>query len=288
MHRLWPSLLRRSTWTLGITLLLTLVFLVQIKNLQFDTSPSTLILPDSAETAYHERIARIFGNDQIILIGIRGEDFLSAPELSRIRKLTADLEAIGGLFSSSELREEIDRIERRAGELFPAGFQVHVTGSLVLMNQTSDRVSTEQDKSLALSTALIAIIVILLSHSWKVGLISLLPAGFPILLCFGLMGWTGIYLNVNTSVIASIAIDNCVHNLVHFQRSFHRGLSIAGASRQSLMDSGGPIVASAIAQLPGASRVCEKSGGQAVGLTSPSPHGLAEPYPPDLGRFRTS
>jgi uncharacterized protein len=155
------------------------------------------------------------------------------------------------LFSSSELRGEIDRIGRRARELFPAGFDVHVTGSLVLMNQTSDRVATEQAKSLALSTALIAIIVILLSHSWKVGLLSLLPAGFPILLCFGLMGWTGIYLNVNTSVIASIAIgiaiDNCVHYLVHFQRSFHRGLSIAEASRQSLIDSGGPMVASAIA-----------------------------------------
>jgi uncharacterized protein len=155
------------------------------------------------------------------------------------------------LFSSSELGEEIDRVERHAAQLFPASFRVQVTGSLVLMNQTSDRVSTEQAKSLALSTALIAVIVIFLFHSWKVGLLSLLPAGFPILLFFGLMGWTGIFLNVNTSVIASIAIgiaiDNCVHYLVHFQRSFHRGLSIAEASRQSLMDSGGPMVAAAIA-----------------------------------------
>jgi hypothetical protein len=155
------------------------------------------------------------------------------------------------LFSSSDLDSEIDRIRHLARQLMPEDFSVHVTGPLVLMNQTSDRVATELAKSLAVSTGLIAVIVIFLFHSWKVGLLSLLPTGLPILLSFGLMGWTGISLNVNTNVIASIAIgiavDNCVHYLVHFQRNFHRKLPIAQSARQSLMDAGGPMIAAGTA-----------------------------------------
>lgn len=172
-------------------------------------------------------------------------DFLSSDH--RLLRIVARTH----LFSSSELHEEIDRIQQRASQLLPPDFRARVTGSLVLMNQTSDRVAAEQAKSLALSTLLIAVIVIFLFHSWKVGLLALLPAGLPILLFFGLMGWTGVSLNVNTSVIASIAIgiavDNVVHYLVHFQRSFHRGLPIPEAARQSLMNAGGPMIAAAIA-----------------------------------------
>ena len=155
------------------------------------------------------------------------------------------------LFSSSELHSTIDRINELAAQLFPADFKVQVSGSLVLMNQTSDRVAAEQAKSLIFSVLLISAIVVILFRSFKIAGLAMVPAGLPVLLCFGLMGWSGVSLNVNTSLIANVAIgiavNNCVHFLVHFQRNVRRGLSTADATRESLKNAGGAMLAASIA-----------------------------------------
>ncbi|MFN8006259.1 MAG: MMPL family transporter [Terriglobia bacterium] len=156
------------------------------------------------------------------------------------------------VFRSTELRQEFRRIQQLGKELFPPDVTVHSTGTLVLMNQTSDSVAEGQVESLLLSTLLIAAIVIILFRSFKVGLLSLIPAGLPVLFFFGLLGSTAIPLNINTSVIANIsigiAVDNCIHYLVHFRR--HRTLgnmNVPDAMREALMTAGGAMVSSAIA-----------------------------------------
>ena len=97
MPSLWSSILRRSAWTICLTGILTLVCLFTIRKLQFDTSPSTLILAGSSEARYYEEIKRIFGNDQLILIGIQGDNLLRPSELARVRDLTNELERIPGV-----------------------------------------------------------------------------------------------------------------------------------------------------------------------------------------------
>jgi len=155
------------------------------------------------------------------------------------------------LFSSTELRSTIERINQKAAQLFPSDFKVQVSGSLVLMNRTSDRVAAEQAKSLMFSVLLISVIVVVLFRSFKIAFLAMIPAGLPVLLCFGLMGWSGVALNVNTSLIANVAIgiavNNCVHFLVHFQRNVRNGLSTADATRESLKNAGGAMLAASIA-----------------------------------------
>src|SRR5262245_5163364 len=97
MPSFWSSILQRSAWTICLTGILTLVCLFSIRNLQFDTSPSTLILTGSSEAKYYEEIKRIFGNDQLILIGIAGDNLLSPIELAQVRELTHELEGIPGV-----------------------------------------------------------------------------------------------------------------------------------------------------------------------------------------------
>jgi len=154
------------------------------------------------------------------------------------------------LFSSTEFRRELDRLRQATTRLMPADVRVHATGTLVLMNQTSDQVAKEQVKSLVISVSTISLIVIVLFRSWKVGLLALIPAGLPVFLCFGLMGWSGAPLNVNTSLIANIAIgiavNNCVHYIVHFRRNLFKGHSIEDATRESLNNAGGPMLATSI------------------------------------------
>jgi predicted RND superfamily exporter protein len=155
------------------------------------------------------------------------------------------------LFSSTEFRHELDRLKQASVTLVPADVRVHATGTLVLMNQTSDQVAKEQVKSLVISVSTIALIVIVLFRSWKIGLMALIPAALPVFLCFGLMGWSGTPLNVNTSLVANIAIgiavNNCVHYIIHFRRNLSKGLSIQDSTRESLNNAGGPMLATSIA-----------------------------------------
>ncbi len=155
------------------------------------------------------------------------------------------------LFGSRELRQATQQIQATALRLFSRGFAVHVVSSLTLLNTTSDRVAIEQSRSLALSGISIAVMVLLLFRSWKVGMLAMMHAGLPVLLFFGLMGWNGVALNVNTCMIASIAlgitVDNCLHYLVHFQRACSFGLRVPEAALQGLTEAGGPMIASAVA-----------------------------------------
>ena len=117
------------------------------------------------------------------------------------------------------------------------------------MNLTSDQLAREQVKSLLLSVTFILTILIFLCRSFKVGLTCMIPAGLPVLMFFGLLGWSGLSLNVNTSVIAAIAIgigvDNCIQYLVRFQRCRKEGLSPRAAACESLTRAGGPMSAAA-------------------------------------------
>ena len=153
------------------------------------------------------------------------------------------------LFESTQLRALTDQVGQLAAPLLPPTTQLQTTGTLVLMNLTSDQLAREQVKSLLLSVTFIFTILIFLCRSFKVGLMCMIPAGLPVLMFFGLLGWGGLSLNVNTSVIAAIAIgigvDNCIQYLVRFQRCRREGLSAQASARESLTRAGGPMSAAA-------------------------------------------
>ncbi len=153
------------------------------------------------------------------------------------------------LFESTRLKALTDQVVQLAAPLFPPPANLQTTGTLVLMNLTSDQLAREQVKSLLLSVTFIFTILIFLCRSFKVGLMCMIPAGLPVLMFFGLLGWIGLSLNVNTSVIAAIAIgigvDNCIQYLVRFQRCRKEGLSPRAAARESLTRAGGPMSAAA-------------------------------------------
>ena len=154
------------------------------------------------------------------------------------------------LFESTKLRALIKEIQDRAIPLLPQGIQFHITGTLVLMNLTSDQLAIEQMKSLMLSVLFIATILIFLFRSFKMGLVCLIPSGLPVLMFFGLIGWNEISLNVNTSVIAAITIgigvDNCVQYLIYFRRCQLQGLLPIDSIRESLIRAGGPMCAATV------------------------------------------
>jgi len=78
------------------------------------------------------------------------------------------------------------------------------------------------------------------------GLISMIPNLFPILLILGLMGWTGITLNIVTIMISSIAlgmaVDDTIHYLARFRKEREITDDITTAMRQTMLHTGRAIV----------------------------------------------
>ena len=159
------------------------------------------------------------------------------------------------IFRSTELRSEFKRIEQQGKELLPA----RRTGPCD--RHAGIHESDFRQRGRRASGEPIALHSTHRSHrhrsvpiirGWP---LSLIPAGLPVLFFFGLLGWTGTPLNINTSVIANIsigiAVDNCIHYLIHFRRHrIRRKLSVHEAMREALMTAGGAIVSLSHCPLP--------------------------------------
>jgi predicted RND superfamily exporter protein len=62
-----------------------------------------------------------------------------------------------------------------------------------------------------------AIVTLILFDSFKVGLIFIdIPLSFAVIVNFGIMGFTGIVLNIGTSLIASFTIGIGIDDTIHF------------------------------------------------------------------------
>jgi len=152
-------------------------------------------------------------------------------------------------FDSTKLKILIEQIKEAASKALPPPYNLQATGTLVLMNLTSDQLSVEQISSLSLSVCFISMILIYVCRSWRLGLMCMITAGLPILIFFGFIGWAGISLNVNTSVIAAIAIgitvDNCIQYMVSFRHYYKGGCIPEIAIRKSMLRIGKPMISTA-------------------------------------------
>ena len=146
---------------------------------------------------------------------------------------------------SAAMSTAIRAIEAKGRELLP-GFRVYATGTVALMNRTSDMIAREQVQSVGLALFTIFIVLSLLFKSWRVGLTALVPNLLPVLFFFGYMGWTNTPLNMTTSLVASVvlglAVDNAVQFIVRFRRVQPNFGSVRDAIVESMRLSGRPII----------------------------------------------
>ncbi|MBI9077720.1 MAG: MMPL family transporter [Desulfatibacillum sp.] len=139
-----------------------------------------------------------------------------------------------------------DNISQYLEANFMGDLNYQVTGLGMVISESSHILTSSQVKSLSITMLVIFGIMLLLFLSGKVGLVAIATNIFPIILCFGFMGWFGIKLSVVTSLIASIAIglavDDTIHYLVRYNREFRRDLDKDRALRDTLRSVGPPII----------------------------------------------
>jgi predicted RND superfamily exporter protein len=133
---------------------------------------------------------------------------------------------------------------------FSKDLDIHVTGLPLVVSESANAITKGQVSSLALAFICIFLIMAALFMSVKVGFVAMIPNVFPILINYGIMGWTGIALSSATSLIASIAlgiaVDDTIHYLARYNSEFKKDFDKKRAMKAALLTSGQPIVFTSI------------------------------------------
>jgi len=128
--------------------------------------------------------------------------------------------------------------------------QIQITG-MPFVDITMDRsLINSQLGSISIAIIFVIIIVGLMLRSFLNGLYASLPIMAAIIILFGVMGLTGISLNIATVLVASVAlgigIDYSIHIISHFNESFKKTNNAEKAVEDTILISGKAIIINVI------------------------------------------
>lgn len=146
----------------------------------------------------------------------------------------------------------IDEVERTAREAFP---EARTTGLYVMIAKLITSLLGDQLNSFLLAAAGIVVCMTIAFRNLWIGVASLLPNVFPILLVIGGMGWIGVPVNIGTAMIACVSmgltVDSSIHYLSGYRRARQLGRDHAAAIRETHAGVGRALVFANVALIAG-------------------------------------
>lgn len=137
----------------------------------------------------------------------------------------------------------IEHVEKLAEEEFD---NVHCTGLFVMLAYIIQSLLSDQLTSFILAALGIGLTMAIAFRSFKIGLISMVPNIFPIVVLVGLLGWFDVALNIGTAMIASVSlgltVDSSIHYLAGYMRLRKEGFSCDEAVMQTHGEVGKALV----------------------------------------------
>jgi len=95
------------------------------------------------------------------------------------------------------------------------GYSVNVTGIMYEFARSEEAIARGQLIGLALATLMVFGILWSALGTWGIGIVASLPNVFPILIVYGLMGFSGVPLDAATACLGSLALGIAVDDTVH-------------------------------------------------------------------------
>lgn len=163
---------------------------------------------------------------RLVLIGQVQPEFVPSlynSDKGRMRILMRALEQQ----TADEKNQLINSIRDAAQSEFP---QAKVTGIYVLLTFIIDSLLRDQVVSFVLAAVGIALMMAVAFRSLRIGLISLIPNAFPIVILVGMLGLFNQPINIGTAMIASVSLGLTVDSSIHYITGYRR------ARRQYGMD----------------------------------------------------
>ena len=110
------------------------------------------------------------------------------------------------------------------------GFQVHLTGSAVVAADNMSSVIGDLVRSLSFASITVFLVLTIALRSLTLGLISIIPNAFPLLLNAGILYWLDKPLQITSvltfSICLGIAVDDTIHFLIRFRHERRLGRSV--------------------------------------------------------------
>ena len=117
-----------------------------------------------------------------------------------------------------ELRDLVDELNRE----LPSGLDVEVEGFMEMAHEASRLIVTTMLESFLISLLAISLLIASIFKSLRMGLVSILPNVFPIIVALGMNGWLDINLRIGIVMIYSLglglAVDDTIHLITRFRQ----------------------------------------------------------------------
>ncbi len=157
--------------------------------------------------------------------------------------------------STKDVRTFMSDIDRFVKENLDPSIKVEYAGIMSWVRAMSDYVAQGQKRCFILAFSAIACMMIIVLRSFKLGLISMIPNVFPVLIALGLMGFLGVYMSaglmIMAPVIIGVAVDDTIHFFMRYRREFNRTGTYEEALKATLSTVGRPIMFTTITLVAG-------------------------------------
>ncbi|MDR2965811.1 MAG: MMPL family transporter [Treponema sp.] len=191
-----------------------------------------------------EELQRLISNYLVLLSGNISE-YANDPLEPTAVKVTVQLRTLG-MTDSHAIFDEI----KQFAEFLPEEVRLTLGGTTMVESSINDLVVQSQIISMLFSIVCVFLIVTVSNKSIIAGLIGCVPLSISILLNFAVMGFTGIKLNLGTSMVAAVAVGVGIDYTIHCMEAFKRELKIWGENGNFLQNvffsSGKAIIINAV------------------------------------------
>lgn len=99
---------------------------------------------------------------------------------------------------------------------------ITITGMVAMLARVISNAIHSMIKSYGYALIVITLLMIFLIGRVRIGLVSMIPNIFPIILMLGVMGWFGLPMDLFCMMVGSIAIGLAVDDTIHFMHNFRR------------------------------------------------------------------
>jgi len=151
---------------------------------------------------------------------------------------------------AGEYAEISDKLTDLLKSELGTGVEITVTGMVPLFQRTLSAAMSSMAISYVVAFIIIALMMILLLGSVKIGLVSMIPNVLPVIMTIGFMSMVDMPLDMFTMLVGAIVIGLSVDDTVHFFHNFakyhHQGHSTKESVKQTMIGTGRALVATSI------------------------------------------
>lgn len=178
------------------------------------------------------------------LVRMEGDD--------QLWRITARVSALAGLDYGgllADVRGAVEPVVARHGG-GGRGITAAYTGAMPLINAIQNTLLRDLFSSFLSALGVITVVMMVVEGGVMAGLMAMIPNLFPMVLLFGILGWTRAALDIGSVMTASVALGMAVDGTFHFLTFFRRALrgrdGRAAAVRDAYRHSAGALVQSAL------------------------------------------